>query len=59
MDDLRTKLADINITCFAEIYKNMREIGKAEKGLIQNVVVLCNLLMINPVTAIQKDLFQS
>ena len=27
-------LADVNITCFADIYKNLKEIGNAEKSLI-------------------------
>lgn len=41
-------LADVNITCFADIYKNLKEIGNAEKSLIWNVVILCNLLIVNP-----------
>lgn len=35
MDLLRTILADVNLTCFADIYKNMREIGNAVKSLIR------------------------
>ena len=29
----------------------MKEIGNAEKSLILNVVVLCNLLIVNPATS--------
>ena len=41
MEVLRKILADVNITCFADIYKNIKEIGNAEKNLIPNVVVNC------------------
>ena len=48
MDVRRTILADVNITCFADIYKKMKEIENAEKSLITDVVGLCNLLTVNP-----------
>lgn len=34
MNVLRTILADVNIMCFADIYKNLKEIENAEKSLI-------------------------
>ena len=37
MDVFRTILADLNIMCFADIYKKMKEIRNAEKSLIPNV----------------------
>ena len=51
MDVLTIILADVNITCFADIYKKMKEIGKVEKSLIANAVVLSNLLIVNPATS--------
>ena len=55
MDVLRTILVDVIITCFADIYKKMGEIGNAEKSLIPNVFVLCNLLIVNPTTILQPS----
>ena len=51
MDVLTIILADVNITCFADIYKKMKEIGKVEKSLIANAVVLSNLLIVKPATS--------
>ena len=51
MDVLTIILADVNITCFADIYKKMKEIGKVEKSLIANAVALSNLLIVNPATS--------
>ena len=51
MDLLRTILAHVNLTCFVDIYKNIRGIGKAEKSLMQNVVPHCNLLSGTPATS--------
>ena len=57
MDMLKTILADVNITCFADIYQKLKEIGNDEKNLITNAFVLCILLIINPATTLKKDLF--
>ena len=45
MDVLKTILADVNITCFADIIiQKMKGIGNAEKSLITNVAVFLQLL---------------
>ena len=56
MDVLRT-IADVNITCFANINKKMKEIGNVEKSLISipNVIVFCNLLIVNPATSYTRE----
>ena len=47
MDVLKTILADVNITCFADIIiQKMKGIGNAEKSLITNVAVFCNFLIV-------------
>ena len=51
MNVLRAILADVNIMCFADKYKKMKEIGNIEKSLTLNTVVLCNLLIVNPATS--------
>ena len=47
MDVLGPILADVNITCFVDIYIKIKEIGNDEKSLVANAVVLCNLLIVN------------
>ena len=41
-------LADVSIMCFADIHiQSTKDIGNAEKTLIPNVFILCNLLIVN------------
>ena len=59
MDVLRIILADVNLTCFADIYELVKKIWNAEKSLIPNVFVLCNLLVVNPATSCTPESYFS
>ena len=50
---LRTKLAGVNITCFADKYKKLKKIENFENILIPNAVVL--LILKNP--ALENSIF--
>ena len=47
---LRTILSEVDVTCFNDIYKHLKE-TTADKELVPNVVILCNLLIVNPSTS--------
>ena len=53
MDVLRTLLADVNLTCFADIYEHVKKIWNP------NVFVLCNLLVVNPATSCTPESYFS
>ena len=57
MDVLGTILTNVNLRYFAGIHKKIKEIGKVEKSLIPNVVVFCNLLIVNPATSCTPERF--
>ena len=49
---LKTMLNDNEVTCFNDIHKCLKECGTANyKDLIPNVIILCDLLIVNPSTS--------
>lgn len=57
---IRTMLANVNITYFADINKKkVKEIGNAKKCLISRVFVLCNFFIVNPETPCTPERFFS
>ena len=48
---LKPILEDVEVSCFNDIYKNVKEISQTEKKIILNVIAVCKLLIINPATS--------